>query len=221
MATANKTLMSEAKESLKGKWGLAIGSFLGYCLIFIVLAVIVEIVSPTREGFTAFRGGYNLLTIIIGGPFMLGFAIFSLALSRNQDAEFSQIFQGFNNFRKALCTYLLMILFIILWFLLLIVPGIIASLSYSLTFFILADEPSIGAMEAIDKSKAMMNGYKAKLFRLQLRFMGWALLSVFTLFIGLLWLITWMYVSLAKFYDDVKADYESKNQTETATANEL
>lgn len=221
MATANKTLMSEAKESLKGKWGLAIGTILAYYLIFIGLAVIVEILSPSVEGYTALRGGNNLLSIIIGAPFTLGFAIFFLAISRNQDAEFAQIFQGFNNFGKALGSYLLMLLFIILWMLLLIVPGIIAALSYSLTFFILADEPSIGAMEAIDKSKAMMNGYKAKLFRLQLRFMGWALLSVFTLFIGLLWLIPWMYVSLAKFYDDVKADYESKNQTEIATANEL
>lgn len=216
MATGNKTLMSEAKESLKGKWSLAVGVFLAYFLISIVLALIVDAVSPAGGGYTAFRGGYNLLTIIISGPFALGFAIFSLALSRNQEAEFVQIFQGFNNFGKALGTYLLMILFIILWMLLLIIPGIIAALSYSLTFYILADEPSIRAMEAIDKSKAMMNGYKAKLFRLQLRFLGWALLSVLTLFIGLLWLIPWMQVTLAKFYDDVKADYKSKDTTVVA-----
>lgn len=221
MATANKILMSEAKESLKGKWGLAIGTILTYYLIFISIGVTIGIVSPASEGYSFLRGSSNLISIIIGGPFALGFVIFSLAISRNQEAEFTQIFQGFNNFGKALGTYLLMILFIILWMLLFIIPGIIAALSYSLTFYILADEPSIGAMEAIDKSKAMMNGYKAKLFRLQLRFMGWVLLSVFTLFIGLLWLIPWMNVSLAKFYDDVKADYEIKNATEVATVSEV
>ena len=59
-------------------------------------------------------------------------------------------------------------------------------------------------MEAIDKSKAMMKGYKLKFFYLQLRFLGWALLCILTLGIGFLWLIPYAYVSMAHFYDDIK-----------------
>jgi uncharacterized membrane protein len=70
----------------------------------------------------------------------------------------------------------------------------------------LADDNSIKAMEAIDKSKKMMDGYKWKYFCLGLRFLGWALLCILTLGIGFLWLMPYMQVSMAKFYDDVKAN---------------
>jgi len=192
MNTENVVLMQMARESLKGKWGLAIGTFVVYLLITVTLQVI-PVAGP-------------IVSLIISGPFSLGLAIFSLAISRNQEARLEQIFQGFNNFGTALGTYLLMVLFILLWMLLLIIPGIIAALSYSMTFYILADDKSIGAMEAIDKSKQMMYGYKWKLFCLGLRFIGWALLCILTLGIGFLWLFPYIQVSVAKFYDDVKAN---------------
>ena len=192
MKTENVVLMQMARESLKGKWGLAIGTLVVYFLIAVVLQII-PIVGP-------------IASLIISGPFALGLAIFSLSISRNQDAKLEQIFQGFNNFGTALGAYLLMILFILLWMLLLIIPGIIAAISYSMTFYILADDNSISAMDAIDKSKKMMDGYKWKYFCLGLRFLGWALLCILTLGIGFLWLMPCMQVSMAKFYDDVKAN---------------
>jgi len=195
MKTENVVLMKMARESLQGNWGLAIGTFLLYILIASVLPAVATIFPLS-----------GLLSLIIAGPLALGIAIFSLALSRNQGARPEQIFQGFSNFVTALGAYLLMVLFIILWMLLLIIPGIIAALSYSMTFYIIADNNSIGAMEAIDKSKAMMDGYKWKYFCLALRFLGWALLCILTLGIGFLWLIPYMQVSMAKFYDDVKAN---------------
>lgn len=190
MKTENVVLMQMARESLKGKWGLAIGTFVVYMLIAVVLQINVGPIA----------------SLIISGPFALGLAIFSLSISRNQDAKLEQIFQGFNNFGTALGAYLLMVLFILLWTLLLIIPGIIAAISYSMTFYILADDNSIKAMEAIDKSKKMMDGYKWKYFCLGLRFLGWALLCILTLGIGFLWLMPYMQVSMAQFYDDVKAN---------------
>jgi len=192
MATENAILMQQARESLKGKWGLVIGTFLVYMLIVSAIQII------------PFVGA--IITLFIGGPFALGLAIFSLTISRNQEASLEQIFKGFNNFGTSLGAYLLMVLFVILWMLLLIVPGIIAALSYSMTFFIIADDSTIGPMDAIDKSKKMMYGYKWKYFCLNLRFLGWALLCILTLGIGLLWLIPYIQISLAKFYDDVKAN---------------
>jgi len=192
MKTENVVLMQKARESLKGKWGLAIGTFVVYILITIALQKI-PIIGP-------------IASLIVSGPLALGLAIFSLSISRNQDAKLEQIFQGFNNFGTALGASLLISLFIILWMLLLIIPGIIASISYSMTFYILADDNSISAMDAIDKSKKMMDGYKWKYFCLGLRFFGWALLCVLTLGIGFLWLVPYMQISIAKFYDDVKAN---------------
>jgi uncharacterized membrane protein len=190
MKTENVVLMQMAKESLKGKWGIAIGTFVVY-IIIVTAPQIIPIVGP-------------IASLIITGPLVLGLAIFSLSISRNQDAKLEQIFQGFDNFGTALSAYLLMALFILLWMLLLIIPGIIAAISYSMTFYILVDDNSIKAMEAIDKSKKMMVGYKWKYFYLGLRFLGWALLCILTLGIGFLWLIPYMQVSMAKFYDDVK-----------------
>ncbi|GHT57847.1 hypothetical protein FACS18945_2990 [Bacteroidia bacterium] len=91
------------------------------------------------------------------------------------------------------------------WSLLLIIPGIIAAISYSMTFYIIADDPAISAMDAINKSKKMMYGYKMKYFCLSLRFLGWALLCILTLGIGFLWLMPYIQVTFAKFYDDLKA----------------
>ena len=192
MKTENLVLMQMAKESLKGKWGLAIGTIVVYLLIVLCIQEI-PIVGA-------------IASLIIAGPFALGLAYFSLSISRNQEAKLEQIFQGFNNFGTALSAYLLMIGFILLWTLLLIIPGIIAAMSYSMTVYIIADDNSIGAMDAIDKSKKMMDGYKWKLFRLGLRFLGWSLLCILTLGIGFLWLMPYMQVSMAKFYDDVKAN---------------
>ena len=192
MKTENVVLMQMARESLVGKWGLAIGTFVLYSLIAgsIQSIPIVGVIT----------------SIIISGPFEIGIAFFSLSISRNQDAKLEQIFQGFKNFGTALGAYLLRSLFIFLWTLLLIIPGIIAAISYSMTFYILADDNSIGAMDAIDKSKKMMDGYKWKCFCLGLEFLGWALLCILTLGIGLLWLIPYYHVSMAKFYDDLKAN---------------
>ena len=192
MKTENVVLMQMARESLKGKWGLAIGTFVVYSLI----AVSIQRIPIVGV----------IASLLISGPFAIGIAFFSLSISRNQDAKLEQIFQGFKNFGTALGAYVLSSLFIFLWTLLLIIPGIIAAISYSMTFYILADDNSIGAMDAIDKSKKMMDGYKWKSFCLGLRFFGWSLLCILTLGIGFLWLMPYAQVSMAKFYDDVKAN---------------
>ncbi len=193
----NKTLMRLARESLKGKWGLAIGGFFVYVLIEMLVAI---------------PGVGPVATIFIAGPMMGGLTIFALAISRNQEAKLDQLFQAFNRFGTYLGAYWLMVLYIILWSLLLIIPGIIAAYAYSLIFFILADEPSIGISEALKKSKAMMNGYKWKYFCLSFRFFGWVILSILTCGIGFLWLFPYMQVSFAKFYEDLKAGQQATQQ---------
>lgn len=185
--------MHMALATLKGKWGLAVGTYLLYYLI-------ISAIQTPGQYFPA----AGIASLILSGPFALGLAYFTLTFSRGKEAKLSMIFLGFNRFGISLGAYLLMVVFTLLWSLLLIIPGIIAAISYSMTFFILADDGTIGAMAAIDKSKQMMYGYKWKYFCLGLRFIGWGLLSILTLGVGLLWLIPYVHVSLAKFYDDIK-----------------
>jgi uncharacterized membrane protein len=189
MQKENIVLMQEAREALKDKWGLAVGGFFLYMLISIVAG------SPDDIG--------PFLALFIDGPLLVGLSVFSLALARKQEASISQLFIGFNDFLRSFVTYLLMFLFILLWALLLIVPGIIAALAYSQTFFILAEDKSIKPRDAINKSKNMMLGNKKKLFYLILRFFGWFLLGILSLGIGFLWILPYFQVTMAKFFDDI------------------
>lgn len=198
MKSENKELRHQARETLKGKWGTAVSCY----AIYVLFLLLTTAISAGTEGGTNIS--VEILQLILGGPFSLGFSIFSLSLARGQEASFSQIFEGFKRFGVAVGAYFLMTLFIILWALLLIIPGIIAALAYSQTFYILADNKSIGAMEAIDASKKMMYGNKEQYFALILYFALLIILSVFTLGIALFWIFPYMSVTLAKFYDEVK-----------------
>lgn len=197
MNTPNKILMKEARESLKGRWNLAIKASLVYLVIQIVLSIGGDIGT--------------IISLIIAGPLALGIAIFSLSFTRNDNtAKVSQMFEGFNHFGKTLITYILMVIYILLWSLLLIIPGIIASIAYSQTFFILAENPNIGSREAIKRSREMMKGYKWKYFYMGFRFLGWGLLSILTLGIGFIWLTPYIQVTMVKFYEDIKNKDEVK-----------
>ena len=201
--TENRTLMVQARESLKGKWGLAVGTY----FVFMLITLGVEYIPDVGR----------VIAFIIGGPMSLGLAIFALSLSRKQEANLNQLFEGFQKFWVAFGAYLLGMLFIVLWALLLIIPGIIAALKYSQIFYIIAEDDSIGPLQAITKSKKMMEGNKGKLFLLILQFLGLVLLClVITLGIGLLWLGPYVIVTLAKFYEDIK----EKESTEEMPANE-
>ncbi|MEN8138451.1 MAG: DUF975 family protein [Bacteroidota bacterium] len=191
MATENRDLRNQALESLKGNWVIAIVTFL-----------IVFILTGGAGGIEEGKGG--IISVIIAGPLAVGVATFSLALSRGQKADIEMVFVGFKNFVNALIAYLLVVIFTFGWLLLLIVPGIIKAISYSMTFFIMAEDDSIKPMDAIDKSMAMMDGYKMKYFLLSLLFLVFILLSAILLFIPLLWLVPYMHVTYAKFYDDIK-----------------
>lgn len=191
MKTENAVLMKQARESLTGKWKLAIWTFAVYLAINIVIC--------------SLRGAGPIISLLVSGSLIVGVSLFSLSISRNTEAKFDQLFEGFKDFGRLLAAYLRIALFTLLWTLLFIVPGIIAAIAYSQTFFIMIDDKVISAKDAIEKSQKMMYGYKWKYFRLMCRFIGWALLSILTLGIGFLWLLPYMRVSMAKFYDDIKS----------------
>jgi len=192
MQISNSILMKRASESLKGQWPIAIITFLIFGLL-----ISAPQMSNDNSGFSMF----SIITLFISGPLYLGAAFFSLAISRGKVAKIEQLFDGFHHFKVSFIAYLLVAIFTILWMLLLIIPGIIAAISYSMTFYIIADNKSIDAMEAIEKSKEMMYGHKWDYFFLCLRFFGLGLLCILTLGIGFLWLVPYVNVTTAKFYD--------------------
>lgn len=190
-----------ARDSLRNNWLQAVAVTLIYCLIFIVI------------GFIPFLG--EIVTFVIAGPLILGFYVYHLKLIRGENPDVSLLFSGFNQFLQTFVLYLLTSIFIFLWTLLLIIPGIIASLRYSMAYFIMNDNPGMTAVEAIQTSKTMMEGHKADLFVLSLSFIGWILLAVLTLGIGFLWLIPYMATSIAAFYQNIKDDsYFSPNYSD-------
>lgn len=193
---ANITIMQQARTSLSGKWRLAIGTLLIY--------IIITSVPDHLEGVG------TLISLIISGPFSLGLAMFSLNITRDKEARLEQIFEGFHHFETAFKAYLLILLNVIVKLLLLIVPGIMTALAYSMTYYVLADNSKLTAREAMKKSENMMMGHKLKLFQLGLRLFGLALLCILTLGIGFLWLFPYANITVAKFYDDVKEAYQAE-----------
>ena len=162
---SNQTLMTQALNSLKGKWGIAIGAW----LVFFILTEFQMGWEWQGDGGGDYKVGLKIIGLIIGGPLSLGYTTLILLISINQKPDFVILFSGFKRFGTSLAAYLLMCIFIILWTLLLIIPGIIAYFRYSQTWFILSEDENIGSLEAISKSKEMMVGNKWKLFCLYCR----------------------------------------------------
>jgi uncharacterized membrane protein len=143
------------------------------------------------------------MSYLIAGMIALGSAMFFLGIARKQNPPVTTVYQGFNFPVKAFLLYILMFIFILLWTLLLIIPGIIAAYRYSLAYYILADNPNMSSLDAIRRSKELMAGNKWRLFVLQLTFIGWMLLCILTIGIGTLWLGPYMAVATAHFYDEL------------------
>jgi len=179
----NRELMAAARQALTGRWN-------GGALAFLVYTLVVQ-----------FAG---IIMLVIAGPIQLGLTRYFLNVCRGDKAEIEDLFSGFNQFGRAFCAALLSGLYVFLWSLLLIVPGILASLSYSMVYYILLDHPELSAGEAIDRSKQMMRGNRWKLVCLHCRFIGWGFLCLLTLFIGNFWLSSYTMVSVAKFYEDIR-----------------
>ena len=177
-----------AWQRLNGRWGMMI-------LIMLVYSLIVSALSYTGIG-----------SLLLLGVFNIGLCSVTLTLSRTGEAKFEPLFDGFKgNIANAIVTSILYQVFLALWTLLFIVPGIVKSFSYAMTFYILRDNPEMTATEAITASRKMMDGHKVELFCLRLSFIGWILLGVLACGIGMLFVAPYMQMADAAFYENLKA----------------
>jgi uncharacterized membrane protein len=186
----NGELRAAARTQLHGGWLAAVGMLLIYGII--IGASGITLIGP----------------LVLGGPLALGVTGYYLKKARGEQVKLENLFEGFKFFGASFPLFLLVFIFQSLWTCLFIIPGIVKFFSYSMAFYILRDNPDIGATEAITRSRKMMAGYKGKLFRLYLSFIGWYLLCCLSLGIGFLWLYPYINLSIANFYEDLKQNQQ-------------
>lgn len=151
--------------------------------------------------FSLFLFIYVLFCLIVGSSVELGLNLYNIRLvQRVEQQPFMTLFERFQIFGKALGLRLFTGLFVWLWMLLLIVPGIIAAYRYAMAPWLMAQYPEMGIREAVDRSKELMRGRKADLFFLHVSFIGWLILGMIPFGIGLLWVIPYMNAAEAAFY---------------------
>ena len=199
-------LKDKAKQSLKGNWEEAIKMQVIYLLISFGVGIVEGfIVANFNFSESASSVFSDITSIILSALFMLGITSFYMKLARKEKVTYNELFSKINMFKVTLVVLILVGLYTTLWTLLLIIPGIIASISYSQVYYIMIDNPEMTAIEAIKKSKEIMQGHKMDYFILSLSFLGWAILCLLTLGIGTLWLIPYMNVTMVNFYDSIKS----------------
>ena len=225
-----KILRSRARANLAGNWGISIAvaataAILGGLIVgssFLpsldaelanIFPALQKIADRVNQGLRignvtlSLRSSiFGLAAFIIGGVLQIGYADFLLKQHDGKDTNFSDLFSKFDYFGTGFAQKFLRDLYVMLWSLLLIIPGIIKELSYAMTPFILAEHPELSASRAIELSEQMMDGHKADLFFLNLSFLGWNLLAALTLNLGNIALNPYQNAARAAFYRQLQAE---------------
>ena len=186
------TLKSMSKEQIKGNIG-----------ILFVITLVVSLVSGLLNIIPLVG---SLATLLVTPALTLAMCGIYLNMTAGIKPQIGDLFSQLSNFWPAFKTQMLMSVYIVLWCLLLYIPGIIKACAYSQTMFILYENPNMGANEAITRSKEMMEGHKMEYFLLYLSFLGWALLGIFTFGLLYIWLVPYMQTTMANYYRSLKGE---------------
>ena len=224
----NQYYKNQALAALKGNWTSAVLATVIYllltCLVvapttvqsFRMQSAMTTMAASDPAAVLAASSGSGwvsllifVLEIFILFPLSVGFVnALRLLLERGDNAVSSNMFKiATTKYLHKVWAMFLMMLYICLWSLLLIIPGLIKAYSYAMTPYILEEHPELSANEAIDRSRAMMKGHKFDLFWLHLSFIGWMILGFVSLGIGYFWLAPYMQTAQAAFYEDLKAEF--------------
>lgn len=200
MSDFNSSFFRNAGWSqLSGQWGDA--------LLFTVVYVVILSTASTVLSYFAL----SLFASFFIGQMYYSYAVAFLQNKRcGKKLSIGSIFSGYSDFLRIGLTLLLKDLYVFLWSLLFLIPGVIKSISYSQTSFIMHDNPELGYNAAIERSMAMMDGYKMRYFWLQLSFIGWYIGVLLTCGLLMLWVNPYVAAANAHFYEYVKAEYEKK-----------
>ena len=220
MDLSSAVLKERAKTKLKGNYGMAFAACLVYSAIVSVIAGLSSVPTVMQTFRIVSQGGFedafqmsvtgspltslgSIVEFLVMGPLQIGLTAFFMRLAVTRQTDINDLFSGFRKFGPALLLTLLIGIFTVLWTLLLIIPGIIASLRYSMAYYILNDNPEMSPTEALNASKEMMKGRCGELFVLHLSFLGWYLLAILTLCVGFMFLEPYRCAAMAEFYYEV------------------
>ena len=156
-----------------------------------------------------------VIYFVLGGFIGVGYAKFNLNLVDKKNAAFETLFEYFSRWKTTTIARLLRALYVFLWSLLFIIPGIVAGFSYAMTDYILAEDPELTVDEAISQSKSIMMGNKWRFFCLQFSFIGWDILATLAFGIGHLWLTPYKQAAYAAFYREVSGTEYHEDEFET------
>ena len=162
-----RELLQTAQVSPKGMTAL-------YCICLFLLSL-MEALFPGPELVSTFL---SILTTLAGWILAAGFALYCMDIRRRERSEYAVLFDGFSFTGKIIALNIVINLFVFLWSMLFVFPGIIAYYRYSFALYNLYEDPEIDIMEALNLSKRQTQGYKMELFKLDLSYMGWILLSI-------------------------------------------
>lgn len=216
MAYIRSEMKADAKKQLGGNWG----AFIGALLVLVLVSGVVSVVFyPDPQDVLAWEAEYyislsvlallgSVIQLLVFSPLNLGWYGMTLDATYNRQIAFASLFNGFKRIWDAVLLAFFYGLFIFLWSLLLIIPGIIKTYSYAMSYYILADNPQMKPLEAITKSRQMMDGHKVELFVLQLSFIPWMLLVGVTFGLASLYVAPYVNVTMANFYRRLKAENE-------------
>ena len=217
----HKEIVAKAKENLEGQWGTAVVG--GMLFIFLssmanASAFVYQIalnLGGQLESNPVAIGIITILGLLLLSIVSVGYCDMNRRMADGEQLKLETMFGGFSYAGKCIWLNLVMAFFIFLWSLLLIIPGIIASYRYMMAPYILAENPEISAMEAINRSKKMMDGHKAELFVLLLSLIGWAVLAILTCGIGLLFFVPYREAIMGQYYVSLR---DSQNTITKAEA---
>lgn len=190
-------LKNLAKEQIKGKIG-----------ILFLITLLIGLISGAATWILGMIPvvGSLVATVIVTPAFALSIYRVYLLVAEGNKPEVKDAFCGFDDFWSAFKLTFLVGLFTFLWSLLFVIPGIVKSIAYSMSFYILAENKGKPALECINESKEMTNGHKMELFVLGLSFIGWMLLGSITLGIAYIWIMPYMQATIANAYASLKPD---------------
>ena len=205
-------------KELKTAAKQAIAKDRGACIVILLL---ITIASGILQGLAAFLAKHDLgmissiislASIIIIIPLTIGAIRAYMRIRATGQSDYNDLLTGFNdNFINTVLVMFVTSMFISLWTLLFVIPGIIFGLKWQMVPYIIAENPNISGKEARRISSAMMDGHKMDLFLLQLSFIGWAILSVITC--GILYFVyvgPYMQMTYIEFFDKVKSEYQMR-----------
>ena len=183
-------LKAKAKAQLQGKIGK----------IFLCMLIVVAISAACN----LVPGIGTIASIIIAPTLSIGLYLVFLDMTYGKDPEVSTLFNGFQYTGKALWLTILVGVFTFLWALLCYIPGIVKSIAYSMSYYVLAENPNMTAREALNVSKRITNGHKMDLFVLSLSFIPWLLLVMVTCGIAAIYVAPYMQLTITNFYHEIK-----------------